>query len=149
MAGLKKLGAVYMVGLAVVVAVFFIVNPFLTDAVDVMDIWYVLDILMVIGLALALACNYVRKREECGGDPGGAVTRRYLEVNVAFYLTAGVTVLFLHNWFSLLALGGDSLDGNHQAWVIWAAVDVLLPIVVGVTGCRLWQEASAGSSDER
>ena len=35
MAGLKKLGAVYMVGLAVVVAVFFIVNPFLTDAVEV------------------------------------------------------------------------------------------------------------------
>ena len=75
-------------------------------------------------------------------DPDGAVTRRYLEINVAFYVTAGVTVLFLHNWFSLLALGGDSLEGNHQAWVIWAVVDVVLPLVVGVTGCRLWREAS-------
>ncbi len=53
-------------------------------------------------------------------------------------MTAGVTILFLHNWFSLLAFGGDSLDGNHQAWVIWAAVDALLPLVLGVTGCRLW-----------
>ena len=54
-----------------------------------------------------------------------------------------MTVLFLHNWFSLLAQGTDSLDGNHQAWIIWAAVDVLLPLVVGVTGCRLWRETTA------
>ena len=79
-----------------------------------------------------------RKREECRLDSGGPVTRRYLEVNVVFFVTAGVTILFLHNWFSLLAFGGDSLDGNHQAWVIWAAVDTLLPLVLGVTGCRLW-----------
>ncbi len=58
-----------------------------------------------------------RKREECRLDSGGPVTRRYLEVKVFFYVTTGVTILFLHNWFSLLAFGGDSLDGNHQAWV--------------------------------
>ena len=73
---------------------YFIVNPLLTDAIDVPAVWEVLDVLMVVALAIALACNYTRKREECGGDPGGAVTRRYLEVNVAFYLTAAVTILF-------------------------------------------------------
>ena len=46
--------------------------------------------------------------------------------------------VFCTTGFSLLAFGGDSLDGNHQAWVIWAAVDTLLPLVLGVTGCRLW-----------
>ena len=149
MTGLKKLGAVYLVGVAVVVAVFFIVNVLLDDAIDVLDVWYVLYVLMFIGLTIALVYNYARKLEECDGDPGEGVTRRYLEVNVAFYLTAGVMVLFLHNWFSLLALGGDSLDDNRRAaWTIWAAVDVLLPIVVGVTGCRLWHEASAASTDE-
>ena len=121
---------------------YFIVNPLLTDAIDVPAVWEVLDVLMVVALAIALACNYTRKREECGGDPGGAVTRRYLEVNVAFYLTAAVTILFLHNWFSLLAEGTGSLDGNHQAWIIWAAVDVILPLIVGITGCRLWRETS-------
>ena len=121
---------------------YFIVNPLLTDAIDVPAVWQVLDVLMVVALAIALACSYTRKREECGGDPGGAVTRRYLEVNVAFYLTAAVTILFLHNWFSLLAEGTGSLDGNHQAWIIWAAVDVILPLIVGITGCRLWRETS-------
>ena len=146
MAGLKKLSAVYLIGVAVAVAGFFIVNPLLTDAIDVTTVWLVLDILMAVALVIALTCNYARKREECGGDPAGAVTRRYLEVNVAFYLTAAVTILFFHNWFSLLAEGTDSLDGNHQAWVIWAAVDVVLPLIVGITGCRLWRETSASEN---
>ena len=146
MDGLKKLGSVYLIGVAVAVAVWFIVNPLLADALNVTAIWQVLDVLMVVALAIALAANYARKGEEDGGDPAGGVTRRYLEVNVAFYLTAAVTILFLHNWFSLLAEGADSLDGNHQAWVIWAAVDTVLPLIVGITGCRLWRETSASGN---
>ena len=142
MAGLKKLVGAYMVLVAVVVAVFFIVNTFLVDTLDVMSIWYVLDVLMLIGLALALVHNYMRKKGADAGEAGEPVSRGYFESNAAFYLTAGVTILFLHNWFSLLAQGGDYLDGNHQAWVIWAVVDTLLPIVLGITGCHLWRTAS-------
>ena len=137
-----KLAGASLVGIGTVVAVYFIINPFLADSFEVISVWRVLNILMVIGLALALMFNYLRKREEDTSDSGGAITRRYLEVNVAFFLTAGVTILFLHNWFSLLALGEDSLDGNHQAWIIWAAVDVMVPLVLGVTGCRMWQAGS-------
>jgi hypothetical protein len=146
MDGLKKLAGVYMVGVAVVVAVYFIVNNFLAGSFDLLRVWHVLDVLMLIGLALALIFNYASMREE--GGSGEAVTRRYLEVNTAFFVTAGVMILFLHNWLSLLALGPDmalgpnSLNGNHQAWIIWAAVDTLLPLVLGVTGCRVWRESS-------
>lgn len=146
MDGLKKLAGVYMVGVAVVVAVYFIINNFLAGSFDLLRVWHVLDVLMLIGLALALIFNYASMREE--GGSGEAVTRRYLEVNTAFFVTAGVMILFLHNWLSLLALGPDmalgpnSLNGNHQAWIIWAAVDTLLPLVLGVTGCRVWRESS-------
>ena len=143
MAILRRIGAVYMVLLAIAVAVFFIINPFLIDSFDVMNVWYPLDVLMVIGLVAALAFNFSRKWDEGKNNPDGGITRRYVEVNVTFYVTAGVTVLFLHNWFSLLAQGADSLDGNHQAWVIWAAVDVLLPLVLGATGFHLWRDANA------
>ena len=142
MAGLKKLVGAYLVVVGVVVAVFFIVNPLLADSIDVPNIWYVLDVLMLIGLVLALIFNYMRKQEIETQSQNGSVTRPYLEINALFYLTAGVTILFLHNWFSLLANGSDSLDGNHQAWVIWAFVDTLLPIAFGLTGCRLWRETS-------
>ena len=144
MAGLKKLAGAYMVIVAVLVAVYFIINSVLGEAIDdfdVLGVWHVLDVLMLIGLVLALSFNYMRKRDEDGSDSGGAVTRRYLEVNLAFYLTAAITILFLHNWLSLLAVGLD--DDNHPAWVIWAFVDVLLPLTLGATGCRLWREESS------
>ncbi len=138
---LRRIGAVFLIAVAVAVAVFFIVNTLLDDTLDVLQVWYGLDVLMLIGLAVALIFNYSRKMEVGGRDPEAGVTLRYLEVNVAFYATAAVTILFLHNWFSLLAQGADSLDGNHQAWVIWAFVDTALPLVLGVTGCAMWREA--------
>ena len=142
MSGLKRLAGAYMVIVAVIVALFFIINPFLSESIDVPGVWAVVDILMVVGLALALILNCANKREASGSGPGEAITRRYFEANLTFYLTAAVTILFLHNWFSLLAFGANSLDGNHQAWVIWAAVDTILPLVLGVTGCRLLREPS-------
>ena len=142
MSGLKKLVGAYLVVVGVAVAVFFVINSLLVDAIDVLSIWYILDVLMLIGLVLALGYNYQRKREVESGESGSSITRSYLESNVLFYLTAGVTIIFLHNWISLLANGSDSLDGNHQAWVIWAFVDTLLPIAFGLSGCRLWREAS-------
>ena len=140
MGALQKLVGVYLVAVAVAVAVFFIISNVVAGSFDVLNIWYVLDVLMLIGLALALIFNYLAMKDE--GGRGETVTRRYLEVNTAFFVTAGVTILFLHNWLSLLALGSDSLNDNEQAWVIWAAVDTLLPIVLGVTGCRLWRDSS-------
>lgn len=148
MEALKKLVAVYMVGLAIAVAVYFIIGGFLPADFDSLSVWEILDILMVIALGFALLFNYDRKRREGGRDPGEPVTRRYLEVNVLFYFTAGITILFLHNWFALLGFGADNLGaadatGNHQRWVIWAVVDVLLPITLGVTGCHMWADSSS------
>ena len=91
MEGVKKLAGVYLVGVAVVVAVYFIINNFLAGSFDVLRVWYVVDVLMLIGLGLALIFNYASMREE--GGRGETVTRRYLEVNTAFFVTAGVTVL--------------------------------------------------------
>ncbi len=144
MVALKKLSAAYLIGVAVVVAVYFILSTVLAQSFDfdAASVWYVLDVLMLIGLVLALVFNYAAKRDARGPAPSEAVTRQYLEVNVLFYSTVAITILFLHNWLAFLALGSDSLDGNHQAWVIWAVVDTLLPITLGVTGCHLWRETS-------
>ena len=143
MEAVKKLGAVYLVALAVAVAVYFIINPFLPDSFDPLSVWEILDILMAVALGMALLFNGYRKFRVGGRDAGEPVTRQYLEVNLLFYFTAGLTILFLHNWFALLGLGPDNLGapdpaGNHQRWVMWAVVDVMLPITIGVTGCHLW-----------
>ena len=150
MTGLKRLGAAYLIGVAVAVAAYFIINPWHAESYNPENVWLVLDILMVAAMPVALDFNFRRKRKaDAGREPGDAVTRRYLEANIAFYATAGITILLLHNWFSLLAFGADTALGtgegqtlNHQAWVIWAVVDTLLPLVLGVTGCAMWRDAA-------
>ena len=103
MSKLKKPAGAYLIGVAVIVAAFFITNPLLASALDPAKVWAVLDILMLIGLVTALAFNYAAKRTlEEGQQPHDSMSRRNLEINIAFYLTAAVAILFLHNWFSLL-----------------------------------------------
>ena len=140
MEGIKKLLGAYLICVAVVVAVWFIINTIFVDSFDVSDVWFVLDILMVTGLAVALVFNYDRKRREDNRSAGDSITRAYMETNVAFYLTAAVTIIFLHNWIAFLRTGIEA--DNHQAWVIWAFVDTLLPLVIGVTGCAMWKSTS-------
>ena len=150
MAALKRLGAIYLIGVAVAVAAYFIINPLHAESYNPENIWFTLDILMVIAMPLALDFNFRRKRRaDAEREPGDAVTRKYLEANIAFYATAGITILLLHNWFSLLAFGADTALGtgegqtlNHQAWVIWAVVDTLLPLIIGATGCAMWRDAA-------
>ena len=136
MEALRKPVGAYLVLVAIAVAVFFIVNPWLTDDIDVPEVWWWLDIFMVIALALGVLYAYQGKRAV---DAEEGVNRAYLEANVIFFAVSAVTILFLHNWFSYLVGGADSLDGNHQAWVIWAFVDTALPLSLGVLGCRLWR----------
>ncbi len=146
MSGLKRAAGAYLVIIAVVVAIYFAVNPFLVNSIgadSVEDIWLVFDVLMLIGLVVGLIYNYSRKLA-VDKDAGQGLSRAYFEANTAFFVTAGVTILFLHNWFSLLSgvpLGAPH-DGNHQAWLIWAAVDTILPIVLGITGCHAWRNAA-------
>ena len=93
MTKLKKPAGAYLIGIAVTVAAFFITNPLLAGLLDPAKVWAVLDILMLIGLLTALAFNYAGKRTLAGGqEPDDSVSRRNLEINIAFYLTAGVTI---------------------------------------------------------
>ena len=142
MEAIKKLAGVYLVGVSIAVAIFFIINIFLVDAISVLAVWHVLDVLMLIGLVLGMGSNYAYKTRASGRDAGEPVTRGYVDANVTFYITTGVTILFLHNWLAFLATGDVSLGDNHTAWVIWAVVDTVLPIILGITGCRLWRESS-------
>ena len=79
MTKLKKPAGAYLIGVAVIVAAFFITNPLLAGLLDPAKVWAVLDILMLIGLLTALAFNYAGKRTlEKGQEPDGSVSRRNL-----------------------------------------------------------------------
>lgn len=127
---LQRLSGIYLIAVAVVVAVWFVVNPLLADALDPGDVWHVLDVLMVLGAIVALIFNARRKMKD--GD-------RW-EVTVGFYATVGVTILLLHNWV-LFVTSGLAPDDHPQA-VVWAVVDTVVPLVFGSTGYAMWRTPS-------
>ena len=134
---LQRLGAIYLIGVSVTVAAYFVVNPLHAASYNPENIWSILDILMVIAAILALGFNVRRKLREGRPGDGEPLTHRYWEANIAFYATIGVTILLLHNWFSFLALGLE-VD-NHQGFMKWAVVDILLPLTFGATGYAMWR----------
>ena len=89
---------------------------------------------MAAGMALALAGGYAAKRRVDADS--SADLKRYLEVNTVFYAAAAVFLLFFWNWFSALS-PNNSPDGQF-----WAVIDTLMPIVMGVTGCRMWRDSA-------
>ena len=141
MESIQKLLGAYLIGVAIVVAVYFVIGPLLPDAHDQGDVWFVLDILMATALPAALYANLQRKLSAGRLDTGDGVTRRYLEANAAFYAAAAITLLFLYNWFKFLVL--DPPSDNHPYSLVWIALDVMFPLVMGATGCAMLR-GSAG-----
>ena len=136
MAAFKKLSSIYLVGVAIFVAVWFIISSFF----DAGGVWDVANYLIAAGLLLALMFHFYRKFAEDEDDSGDGVSRRYLEVNAGLYLTAGIAILFLRNWFwELTAMEGET---SSTVGIVWVVVNTLFPLVAGATGCAMWRDSS-------
>ena len=128
----KKLLGAYLMGTAVFVAAWFVVNPFFA----VSGVWDVANYLMAVSLVAALVFNVRRKLKEEGKRDDCDGLRRW-EADLRLYLTAGVTMLFFRNWF--LEIAGADGDGSTTG-LVWIAVNVLFPLAAGATGLTLWRE---------
>ena len=129
---LIRAGAVYLILLAVVVAVNFVATPLYHPGGDEpFTVWEILNWFMAAGMLITVAAAYAEKRRVDGdGD-----LRRYLEANVLFYAAVALIIVFFWNWFSNLS-PNNAPDGQF-----WVVIDTLMPIVVGVTGCRMLKQA--------
>ena len=125
---LIRAGAVYLIALAAAVAVNFVVTPLYHPGGDEpFTVWEILNWFMAVGMVIALAASYVEKSRVGGsGD-----LKRYVEANVLFYAAVALFLVFFWNWFSDLSPKNEP-DGQY-----WVIVDTLMPIVMGVAGCRM------------
>ena len=129
---LVRSAAAYLVLLAVVIAVNFIVTPLYHPGGDEpFTVWEILNWFMAVGMVIALAAGYADKRRV--DADGSADLKRCLEANTLFYGTVALFILFFWNWFGSLSPNNEA-DGQY-----WAVIDTLMPIVLGVTGCRMWR----------
>ena len=95
------------------------------DAVRDLDREAILGPLMAVGIVLVLIVNFVWKRAFDAENTDGAITRKYLEANLAFYATVLLAFQVFREWIG-------NVPG--QWWQ-----DPLFVVVMGVTSFRLWR----------
>ena len=92
---------------------------------------------MAVGMVITVIASYVQKRRV--DADGSSDVKRYLEANAVFYLAVVVFLIFFWNWFS------DLSPNNAPDGQFWVVVDTLMPIVMGVTGCRMYACTTQGA----
>ena len=134
MAIVRRIVGLYLILVAVAVAVNFLATPLYHPGGDEpFAVWEILDWFMAVALVFTILTAYHIKRFVDGDE--SADLKQYIRSNTLFYVTVIVFLTFFHNWFSLLA-NPDGPDGQ-----LWIFIDTVLPIVVGIAGCRLWNTA--------
>ena len=125
----------YVMVIALAVAVNFIVTPFFFDGKNGFPIWDVLDYFMAVAILIAFAASCWDMWRLCkAGDE--ADLKRYLSVNVAFFATGVLLLLFFSNWAAHLVKHASLED-----FTIWAIIDAILPPILGAGGLRLWMKS--------
>ena len=130
----RVLGGYSMV-IALAVAVNFILTPFFFDNWSGYRIWDVLHFFMAAAILIVFVASCWDMWRLCkAGDE--ADLKRYVSVNVAFFATGVLLLLFFSNWAAHLV--------NHESledWTVWAIIDAILPPIVGAGGLRLWMRS--------
>lgn len=128
----RVLGAYAMV-IALTVALNFILTPFFFDNDTGYPIWDVLDFFMAVAILIVFVASCMDIWRLChAGDE--ADLKRYLSVNVAFFATGVLLLLFFSNWAAHLMKHATLED-----WTVCAIIDAILPPIVGAGGLRLWR----------
>ena len=136
---IKKLLAVFLSVVALVVAVHFMFSSFYREFVDTGAIWDVLNWFLAVGLVIALIVSYLHKRVLDRRSEAGAITREYVEVNLIFYVTVVLVLWFFWNWSNDLV----SVEPQGQTQRnIWVWINPLFVPIAAATALRLWRSPS-------
>lgn len=138
MLNVKYLLGLYQAIVAVAIFVFFsfshvyrLVIPLEIGAVT---IWWWLDILMLLGLIIALVVSFQRKRALDDSENNGGLTREYFEANLLFWATIVALLWFIRSWIAIVF----SLEHGF-AW--WTEIDTLVILVLYPSGSYLMKQA--------
>ena len=137
---LRLSAAVYMIGLAVVVAGHLLATQVYDAALSgtALSIWRVLDPLMVVGLVIVLIVAAFRKCCVCKDTSDQSVNREYLEANFTFYFSGALLLALLWNWFGI-----EWSNPTNTESLVWIFIDSTVPFLLGSTAFRLIREATA------
>ena len=132
---LKKLCGVYLIVVAVLLAVHTVVEPLYHESgpgQPYSPLWAIVNPLTALAIVLGVIFNFTRKQ----GAGGDAVTREFLVSSTLFYGFLFVGIMFFWNWFNLLSPAFTAI-GDETVSLVWIVVDAGVPLLAGVTGLHL------------
>ncbi len=139
---LKKLCGVYLIAVALVLAVHTVVEPLYHvsgPGQAYSPFWTIVNPLTALAIVVGVIFGYFRKQ----GTGGEEVTREFLVSNTLFYGFLFVGILFFWNWFNLLSPGFTAI-GDETVSLVWIVIDAAVPLLAGVTGIHLLRSGADG-----
>jgi hypothetical protein len=143
---LKRLLAAFIVGLALVVAVNLMITAvYHPPGSTEYPVWLIINWFMAVAVPLLLVVNSIRKRALAADDGDVPLTRgymrNYLEVNVTFYASIALTILFFWNWLAFWFPNEPEavLLIHLGMWPFFHPVYVAVSLA---TGSHLWRAPS-------
>ncbi|MCY3542801.1 MAG: hypothetical protein OXG80_05695 [Chloroflexi bacterium] len=138
MLNVKYLLGLYQAIVAVAVFVFFsfshVYRLVIPVEIGANAIWWWLDILILLGLLMALVVSFQRKRVLDQSESDGGLTREYFEANLLFWATIVAILWFIRSWIAFVL----NLE-NDFAW--WTEIDTLVILVLYPSGSYLMKQA--------
>ncbi len=138
---IKRILAVFLVAIGVVVALNLIFTPLYHDGSPDYPLWRIVNWFMAAGVLIALVVNLSR-RHKLTED---ASILDYVRTSVAFYGTIVLTMLFFWEWFWTLNPESETGDAVTSHLIYFPIMDSLFVVIALATGGHLWK---AGADSE-
>ncbi len=146
---MNRIGGIYLLAIAVAVAVHTVVEPLYhvtTDAAPYSPVWSILNPLMAIAIVLGIAVAWRCKRSVDREGSDAPVTRAFLIANTLFYGFLFTGIMYIWNWFNLMSPGFTSIAPG-TASLVWIIVDAALPLLWATAGLALLRDGGSQAFD--
>lgn len=132
----KRILAVFLVVIGVIVALNLILTPVYHDGSPDYPIWRIVNWFMAAGVLIALVVNLWRRRTLAKD----ASILEYVRTSVAFYGTIVLTMLFFWEWLWTLNPDSETGDAVTSHLIYFPIMDSLFVVIALATGGHLWSD---------
>ena len=132
---LKRILALFLVAMAVAVALHLILTPVYHDGSPDYPVWKIMNWFMAAAVLVALIANIMRRRS-LNSETTGVLD--YLRASVTYYGAIALTILFFWGWFWTLNPDSETGEAITSHIIYFPLMDTLFTIVALSTGRHLW-----------
>ena len=138
---LKRIGALYLIIVAIAAGVHWIIVPLYDNSSGEYLIWAIMNWFMAGAIIVAADTNIRNKVSIMGGERDVPLTGRRVQINLLFYATIVLVLWFFWNWFYGFFPHNEPEIVGLIHLEMWTLITPLFVLTVGVTGFSAWQQA--------